>query len=811
MKSTSTHLFASSLLFGLELMSALTAPPIRSQESFSFADNFGDGIIAPQYHLSSTPDISITEQGGMLWTEGFSSARLFFDNNQIATVGIALNTFQVLLQGITHFQQAGSVLAEFDDFQAGGQTCPPPVCINPPSGLVSWWPGDGNADDFEDGNGGTLQNGAAFTAGLVDQAFLLNAGLNSGIQIPASSSLNPSQITLEAWIKPFSYPNPYPKVLVRDTDGLGSTQYLLAITDGAQAHCNIGQFAGPVAGAVPLHAWTHLACTYDLQAVRLYVNGVEVASVPATQPIPTSSRELWIGNEEGRIDFNRQFDGLIDEVSIYNRALSAAEIQSIYNAGSAGKCKECTPPEVSIIGNDPVFTGATHSYTANTDASNPSFEWSVTGGVINGSNSNNSVSITAGAVGAMMVSVNVTDGVTNCSHAETKSVTVDPPSAGSAEVVFATNSIWLKEHAKILSGNVVVNEASSGPVLDSQVELSVGQGVTTSAGFALKANRIKVKQGATVASDIYQNELTNNGTISGSQNSPLALPVFASLPPFHQAPSGMQDITVNPDESITLTAGAYRDILIKQNGTILFAGGGSFALRSLNTGAKAKLLFDSPTEILIGGKLDTDENSYVGPQDGSGIGAADIVFYVAGSNDNNGNFGATPKAAQLGLKNTVLANFYVPNGTLWLRQGTVATGAFLSRDVIVGEQVQVTLESAFDGGSLPKLANNESSQEQHASPTIPASFALLQNCPNPFNPTTVISFALPEAGVMQLTIYNLHGQEVRKLIDGQMHAGFHTINWNGRDEHGQIVPSGVYLYKLQGNGFALTRKMIFMK
>jgi flagellar hook assembly protein FlgD len=62
-----------------------------------------------------------------------------------------------------------------------------------------------------------------------------------------------------------------------------------------------------------------------------------------------------------------------------------------------------------------------------------------------------------------------------------------------------------------------------------------------------------------------------------------------------------------------------------------------------------------------------------------------------------------------------------------------------------------------------------------------------------------------------LSIYNLHGQEVRTLINGHRNAGFHSVNWDGKDERGQIVPSGVYLYKLRVNGFGQTRKMIFMK
>ncbi|MGH9908759.1 MAG: LamG domain-containing protein [Pyrinomonadaceae bacterium] len=96
------------------------------------------------------------------------------------------------------------------------------------------------------------------------------------------------------------------------------------------------RFCRGTGGVVVLNQWTHVACTYDRQFVRLYVNGVEVAAQAATQPIPALSHELWIGNHER---FIRQFDGLIDEVEIFNRALSAAEIQDIVKAGSAGKCK----------------------------------------------------------------------------------------------------------------------------------------------------------------------------------------------------------------------------------------------------------------------------------------------------------------------------------------------------------------------------------------------------------------------------------------------------------------------------------------
>jgi hypothetical protein len=109
-------------------------------------------------------------------------------------------------------------------------------------------------------------------------------------------------------------------------------------------------------------------------------------------------------------------------------------------------------------------------------------------------------------------------------------------------------------------------------------------------------------------------------------------------------------------------------------------------------------------------------------------------------------------------------------------------------------------------GDSPKLAGRDFTQE-----TLPEGYALEQNYPNPFNPTTSIAFSVKEAGVVQLSIYNVHGQEVRTLVNGQMDAGFYSVNWEGKDNHGQVVPSGVYLCKLRVNGFTQMRKMTFMK
>ena len=93
---------------------------------------------------------------------------------------------------------------------------------------------------------------------------------------------------------------------------------------------------------------------------------------------------------------------------------------------------------------------------------------------------------------------------------------------------------------------------------------------------------------------------------------------------------------------------------------------------------------------------------------------------------------------------------------------------------------------------------------------LPDAYALSQNFPNPFNPTTSFTLSLPEASDYAIRIYNVAGQIV-KTLDGHAEAGVHTITWDGRNNQGSSVASGVYFYKAEANGFTETRKMMMLK
>lgn len=115
-----------------------------------------------------------------------------------------------------------------------------------------------------------------------------------------------------------------------------------------------------------------------------------------------------------------------------------------------------------------------------------------------------------------------------------------------------------------------------------------------------------------------------------------------------------------------------------------------------------------------------------------------------------------------------------------------------------------TGESAEDWTSMHKFFTTSDK-------FLPTEFQLGQNYPNPFNPSTMISFSLPIRSEVVLTVYNVLGQQVRKLLNSTMEAGQHDINWDSRDDNNQPVGSGIYFYRLTAGEFTKSRKMVLIR
>ena len=94
---------------------------------------------------------------------------------------------------------------------------------------------------------------------------------------------------------------------------------------------------------------------------------------------------------------------------------------------------------------------------------------------------------------------------------------------------------------------------------------------------------------------------------------------------------------------------------------------------------------------------------------------------------------------------------------------------------------------------------------------LPGKIELEQNYPNPFNSTTSFSFVLANEGEATLAVYNLLGQRVRTLQNGNIVAGARVVAWDGKDDHGRDLATGAYMYQLEADGRILSRKLLMLK
>ena len=247
--------------------------------------------------------------------------------------------------------------------QLAGLTVTQTVCASIVNGLTGWWPAEGNAGDVVGGNNGSLIHGAGFAPGLVGQAFNFN-GTNQYVAIPNSPGLDPTgSFTIEAWVYP--QPSATAQVILGkwgDTaDYAGKRCYNLAILSGNVLQFSISdstnqnnttfQVLNSANNAVPYNTWSHVAAVYN-QATgirQIYVNGVLVAQ-RTDHPITIlqAANPVGIGaGPYGSTSIRDFFNGRIDELAFFNRALSAGEVQAVFNAGNLGKCPVSLPPAIT--------------------------------------------------------------------------------------------------------------------------------------------------------------------------------------------------------------------------------------------------------------------------------------------------------------------------------------------------------------------------------------------------------------------------------------------------------------------------------
>jgi hypothetical protein len=221
----------------------------------------------------------------------------------------------------------------------------PPVCAGAPGGMVAWWQGN-DTSDYAGTNDAVFVGMPAYGPGEVGQAFNFD-GTNSYLQVANGPlwDLRTNDFSFEFWA---SFDRILPSLIVgdesivflaHDQESGTPEKWLFGLGAGALYFYIDGTGTGPqflVQSAFDpqTNQWYHLGLTKTSNVYRIYVDGSQVSAQTNNLPIPTASAPLTIGAAQGLF-----MPGLLDEISIYNRALKANEMLAIYQAGNRGKCQ----------------------------------------------------------------------------------------------------------------------------------------------------------------------------------------------------------------------------------------------------------------------------------------------------------------------------------------------------------------------------------------------------------------------------------------------------------------------------------------
>jgi hypothetical protein len=226
------------------------------------------------------------------------------------------------------------------------------ACAPVRDGLIGWWSAEGNAADNLGRHDGT-NLGATFVAGVRGQAFQFD-GIISRVNVADSPDFElTNSLTIEGWLNINTFLGA--QIFFRGDNRPGLDPFSLSAEPGQRVAflvLNDGQQYEQIFAPVPANQWIHVAAVLNDAdgTMKIYVNG-SVASERTTtvRPLakldPAAQPGIGIGNHGGTFH-NFPFNGLIDEIALYGRALSAQEIQTIYQAGAAGKC--LLPPPCTL-------------------------------------------------------------------------------------------------------------------------------------------------------------------------------------------------------------------------------------------------------------------------------------------------------------------------------------------------------------------------------------------------------------------------------------------------------------------------------
>ncbi len=306
------------------------------------------------------------------------------------------------------------------------------------------------------------------------------------------------------------------------------------------------------------------------------------------------------------------------------------------------------------------------------------------------------------------------------------------------------------------------------------------------------------------ASTITNNEgsVITGAAVSGAAISSIALPSLSYS-------GGTINHTIAKGKSLTLAPGSYGTVTINKTATLKLSSGTYNFAKLLNSGSDATIIFDvssGPITINVVTSLTI---------------AKDMEFRVLPGGESNSemvtvNTMQTAKLS-LGAESYLLGYINAPNAAVVMGNNTQFRGTLSAKSI------EILRDCLWYGhnstGTLPgpDLLPKFEADDEEVSSELVTSYQLEQNYPNPFNPSTMIRFGLVERGKVEVQIYNHLGQVVRTLANEELAAGWHDLSWDGRNETGDLVATGVYFYRVNVRNqtgatiFSETRSMTFLK
>jgi sugar lactone lactonase YvrE len=794
-----------------------------------FVANFGNGTISKISAVSppANQPPALTVPGSQMVNEGqvltFNVSATDPDAGQTVTITASGLPVGATFGGGTFswrptYNQSGSYTVTFTATDNGSPALsdgPKLVTITvndvgpipAPAGLVSLWSAENNANDSADGNNGTLMNGATFASGMVGQAFSFD-GADDYVNVPDNSNLDlTTAITFVAWVNPG---NPAGEMgMVDKTQTPDNANYRFYVKNAGH---NPGNYTGTpfqaylATSSLPTGQFSHVAITLGGGAISFYVNGSPVSHTTVFgSGLPSVGQANNGPLRIGRDIIGRFFQGRLDEVQLYNRVLSGSEIQSIYASGGLIP----NQPPVANAGADQTVECAAHTGTQVTlngsQSSDPNgdtltYTWREGSNVLAGPTTSPTSQVTLG-LGSHTITLTVSDGKGGTATDQVIITVQDttPPTLAGVPADATVECDAVPAPAEV-SATDACDPAPTVTFSETRTDGSSPDNYTLTRKWT--------------ATDHSNNSASATQTLTVQDTKAPDLTLVGDNPVTVECPNPYVDlgvrVTDNCDPNPTLTTDNPVNVHAPGDYTITYTARD----RSGNTATltrTVKVRDTTPPVIAF-----TVNPTTLWPPNHKMVKVATGISATDACDPSPAlSIGVTSNEPVNGLGDGDTApDWEVANNEVSVRAersgkgtGRIYTITVTATDASGNTATSTkTVTVAHDQGKKAKVWLAKVGEE-----VVPEAFGLEQSYPNPFNPSTTIRYALPEASNVSLVVYNLLGQQVRTLVSGAQGPGYHTVVWDGRDAAGRMAATGVYIYRLQAGGFVQVRKMLFAK